>query len=182
MWGSSRNSLCHRMQVTPTATVSVPLPIWDQNKGNIVAAEAALVRASEEPHRVEVNLTNNFAAAYTLYKNNVDALEYYRKFILPDQVRAYRGVFDRRRVDLSVAFGDLVQAQQTLAADVSTYLTILGQLWTSVVGVADFLQTDDLFQLAQPRELPELPTFDRPPLWPCPHENAAITAHLLPPQ
>jgi outer membrane protein, heavy metal efflux system len=169
-------------QMTPTATVSVPLPVWDQNKGNIVAAEAALVRASEEPHRVEVNLANNFAAAYTLYKNNVDALEYYRKFILPDQVRAYRGVFDRRRVDPSVAFGDLVQAQQTLAADVSTYLTILGQLWTSVVGVADFLQTDDLFQLAQPRELPELPAFDRPPPWPCPHENAAITAHLLPPQ
>ena len=76
------------LQVTPTATVSVPLPIWDQNKGNIVAAEAALVRAAEEPHRVETNLVNNFAAAYTSYKNNVDALEYYRKFILPDQVRA----------------------------------------------------------------------------------------------
>jgi cobalt-zinc-cadmium efflux system outer membrane protein len=166
------------MQVVPTAQVSVPLPLWDKNKGNIVAAEAARVRASEEPHRVEVTLTNNLATAYTGYKNNVDALEYYRKFILPDQVRAYRGVFERRRVDPGVAFGDLVQAQQTLASDVSTYLTILGQLWTSVVGVADLLQTDDLFQLAEPKELPELPDFERQLLWPCPHEGAAIPAHL----
>jgi outer membrane protein, heavy metal efflux system len=166
------------MQAVPTAQVSVPLPLWDKNKGNIVTAEAALVRASEEPHRVEVTLSSNLATAYTGYKNNVEALEYYRKFILPDQVRAYRGVFERRRVDPGVAFGDLVQAQQTLAGDVSTYLTILGQLWTSVVGVADLMQTDDLFQLAEPKELPELPDFDRPSLWPCPHEGGAIAAHL----
>jgi cobalt-zinc-cadmium efflux system outer membrane protein len=156
------------MQVVPTAQVSVPLPVWDLNKGNIIAAEAALVRAGEEPHRVEVSLANSLATAYASYKNNLDALEYYRKVILPDQVRYYRGVFDRRRVDPNAAFGDLVQAQQTLAADVGNYLTILGQLWTSVVQVADFLQTDDLFQIAHPKELPELPDFAAAP-WACPH-------------
>ena len=86
-------------QIVPTVTLGMPLPIWDQNKGNIMAAEAALVRASEEPHRVEVTLTNNLATAYTGYKNNLDALEYYRRYILPDQVRYYRGVFDRRQID-----------------------------------------------------------------------------------
>jgi cobalt-zinc-cadmium efflux system outer membrane protein len=158
------------MQVIPTASITVPLPIWDKNKGNIVAAEAALVRASEEPHRAEVALTNSLATAYAAYKNNVDGLEYYRRFILPDQVRAYRGVFERRRIDPGVAFADLVQAQQTLATDVANYLTILGQLWTSVVSVADLLQTDDLFQLAEPRELPPLPDL-RWPVWSCPHER-----------
>ena len=58
------------------------------------------------------------------------------------------------RIDPNAAFGDLVQAQQTLVADVTAYLGILGSLWTSVVGVADFLQTDDLFQLGKPMELP----------------------------
>lgn len=156
-------------QVVPTAQVSFPLPVWDQNKGNILAAEAALVRASEEPHRVAVTLTNNFAAAYTNYKNNLDALEYYRKFILPDQVRAYRGIYDRRRIDPNAAFGDLVQAQQTLAANVTTYLGILGQLWSSVVSVADFLQTDDLFQLSHVENLPCLPELDHLPPWICDH-------------
>ena len=134
--------------------IGVPLPIWDQNKGNIIAAEAALVRATEEPHRVELNLTNNLATAYANYKSNLDGLEYYRRYILPDQVRTYRGVFERRGVDPGVVFGDLVTAQQTLATSVGQYLTILNQVWTSVVSVADVLQTDDLFQLAEKREVP----------------------------
>src|SRR5262249_29118633 len=92
------------MQWVPSAQVTFPLPIWDQNKGAPIAAEAALVRAGEEPHRVEVTLTNNLATAYATYKNNLDALEYYRRFILPDQVRYYRGVFERRKVDLTAPF------------------------------------------------------------------------------
>jgi len=156
-------------QMTPTATVSFPLPIWDQNKGNIIAAEAALMTASEEPHRVELTLTNTLATNYLNYKTNLEALEYYRKFILPDQVRYYRGVYDRRRIDPNSAFGDLVQAQQTLASNVSTYLGILSSLWTSVVSVADMLQTDDLFQMGTPHELPELPDLEHLRPWLCIH-------------
>jgi hypothetical protein len=52
----------------------------------------------------------------------------------------------------------------------TTYLGILGSLWSSAVSVADLLQTDDLFQLAQPRELPPLPEFDQLPAWPCCHD------------
>jgi cobalt-zinc-cadmium efflux system outer membrane protein len=162
------------MQWVPSAQVTVPLPIWDQNRGAIIASEAALVRATEEPHRVEVTLTSNLAAAYANYKNNLDALEYYRRFILPDQVYYYRGVFTRRMVDNAAAFGDLVTAQQTLATDVATYLTTLGALWTSVVSVADFLQTDDLFQLAHPQTIPELPDLEHLPVWPCPHPVPAV--------
>lgn len=65
-------------------SVGFPIPIWDQNKGNIIAAQAALVRASEESHRVEVTLASNLASAYTNYKSNLVALEDYRRNILPD--------------------------------------------------------------------------------------------------
>jgi cobalt-zinc-cadmium efflux system outer membrane protein len=156
-------------QWTPSAQVSFPLPIWDHNKGAIVAAEAALVRATEEPHRVQQALTSSLTMAYVTYKNNLDALEFYRRFILPDQVRAYRGVFERRGVDPNVAFADIVTAQQALATGVSTYLGILGSLWSSAVSVVDLLQTEDLFQLAQPQALPELPDLEHPLHWPCPH-------------
>jgi cobalt-zinc-cadmium efflux system outer membrane protein len=157
-------------QVVHTVTLGVPFPIWDQNKGNIMAAEAMQKRASEEPHRVEESLTNMLATAYTGYKTNLEALEYYRKFILPDQVRAYRGVLERRQIDPNAAFSDLVSAQQTLATDVTSYLGILGSLWSSAVSVADLLQTDDLFQIAQPRELPPLPDLNQLPAWPCCHD------------
>jgi cobalt-zinc-cadmium efflux system outer membrane protein len=156
-----------------TLSVGFPIPIWDQNKGNIIAAQSALVRASEETHRVEVTLANNLASAYTNYKNNLVALEDYRRNILPDLVRYYRGIFARRQIDPNSPFGDLVTAQQTLTANVTAYITVLGSLWTSVVGVADFLQTDDLYQLAQPRELPELPDFSQLSLLTCGHPALA---------
>jgi cobalt-zinc-cadmium efflux system outer membrane protein len=153
-----------------TAQIGFPLPIWDQNKGNIIAAEAALGRAREEPHRAELTLTNSLATAYTAYQNNLQALESYRRYVLPDQVRAFRGVYARRTVDPNVAFADLVTAQQNLSSNVTTYLSILGQVWSSVVTVADFLQTDDLYQLAKPKEVPPLPDLEHFPSWACRHE------------
>jgi cobalt-zinc-cadmium efflux system outer membrane protein len=160
-----------------TLALGLPLPIWDQNKGNIIAAQGALARASEESHRVEVTLTNSLALAYESYRNNLYAMESYRRYVLPNLVRYYRGVFARRQSDLVFAqqnFGDLVFAQQNLTTNVTTYLGILGSLWSSVVSVADFLQTDDLYQLGKRRELPELPDFRQLPHWACDH--AALAA------
>jgi len=158
-------------------TLGFPVPIWDQNKGNIMSAQAALIRAIEESHRVEMYWTNTMAANYANYQNNLKALEYYRRWILPDQVSYYRGVFDRRQVDPNASPGDLlanlVTAQQALAANVQNYLGILGSLWAAVVSVADPLQTDDLFQMATPHELPPLPDFDQMPQWLCPHHRLA---------
>jgi cobalt-zinc-cadmium efflux system outer membrane protein len=153
--------------------IGMPLPIWDQNKGNIIAAQAGLAQATEESHRVEVALTNGLAAAYANYQNNLYAIEYYRRYILPDLVRYYRGIYARRQIDPASPFGDLVNAQQMLSTNVTTYLGVLQNVWTSAVGVADFLQTADLFQLARPQVLPELPDFTQPPQWPCGHESLA---------
>jgi cobalt-zinc-cadmium efflux system outer membrane protein len=154
-----------------TLAISAPIPVWDQNRGNILAAEGALARALEEPHRVELALTNNLAMAYTNYQTNVYAVEYYRRYVLPNQVVAYRGVLLRRQLDPGAQFGDLVAAQQALATGVTTYLGLLGSLWSSVVSVADLLQTDDLFQTADPMTLPPLPDLESIPALPCCHPS-----------
>jgi cobalt-zinc-cadmium efflux system outer membrane protein len=161
-----------------TFGVSAPLPFWDQNRGNILQAEAALARALEEPHRVELALTNTLAANFQNYQTNLEAIEYYRRYILPDQVRAYRGTLERRQVDINAQFGDLVAAQQALAGSVTTYLTMLGSLWTSVISVADMLQTNDLFQAAAPHKLEELPSdLDLLPPLPCCHPFGQNAGH-----
>ena len=123
-----------------------------------------------------MTLANNLATAYTGYRNNLYAMEYYRKNILPDLVRYYRGIHAHRQIDPSSAFGDLVAAEQMLSSSVSSYITILGNLWTSAVGVADFLQTDDLYQVAKRRELPELPDFNQLRHWACDHVALAASA------
>ncbi len=60
-----------------------------------------------------------------------------------------------------------------LSSSVSAYIGILGSLWSSAVSVADFLQTDDLFQVAKQRELPQLPDFSELSHWACGHHSVA---------
>jgi cobalt-zinc-cadmium efflux system outer membrane protein len=139
-----------------TLQVGFPLPIWDQNKGAIMAAEANLARALQEPKRVELALTNSVANAYTAYATNLESVETYRRAILADFVRAYRGVYERRRIDPAVAFSDLLGAQQNLAGGVTSYLTALTTLWSSIVTLIDFVQTDDLFEVGKATPLPPL--------------------------
>jgi outer membrane protein, heavy metal efflux system len=175
-WSLQRDFVNYPHGTYSEFSLGFPLAIFDQNKGNIIAAQGALVRASKEMHRVEVTLTNSLATAYEGYRNNLYAMEYYRRDVLPHLVRYYRGVFARRQIDPTSAFGDLVFAQQNLSSNITSYIGVLGSLWASVVNVADFLQTDDLFQVAQRREVPELPDFNGLAHWAHDHVAQAIAA------
>lgn len=160
--------------IVNSVTVGVPIPLWDQNKGNIIQAQGNLLRAVEEAHRVRDDLTSRLAEAFERYDDTRILLEYYRDHILPDQVRAYRGAFERHQQEPDkVSFADVVVAQQTLATTISTYVTTLGSQWTAVVDVANLLQTNDLFQVgleAMPTEcVAPVPDLDRLPALPCCH-------------
>jgi cobalt-zinc-cadmium efflux system outer membrane protein len=137
---------------TTSVQLGGPIPIYDRNRGNIIQAQGTLMRAIEEPHRVRDDLTSRLASAFELYDDNRLQLEIYRNQIIPDQVRAYQGVYQRFRIQrqddpTKVGFGDVVTAQQTLVTNITNYVTILGQAWSSAIGVADLLQTNDLFQV-----------------------------------
>ena len=66
--------------------VGAPLPVWDQNRGNIMAAEAALIRASADVDRAANDLRNQLADAYNNYVTNEVTLKYYRTDMIVDQV------------------------------------------------------------------------------------------------
>jgi len=160
--------------VTPSLQVSVPIPVWDRNSGNIMQAQGQLMRAIEEDHRVRDDLTSRLAEAFERYQNNRAILEYYRTRLLPDQVRAFRGIYDRYHQELDkVSFNDVITSQQTLATLVQNYVATLGAMWTAVVDVANLLQTNDLFQvgLEPPPTQPVAPVPDLEHLWslPCGH-------------
>lgn len=153
-------------QASPSIAVSVPVPVFNKNQGNILAAEAAVIRTSEEPHRVRNELTTTLAEAFERYDSSRVLLSYYRDQILPDLVRVYRGVYERYQREPAgpagspPGFTDVVVAQQNLAQAVATYVTTLGNLWQAVVDVADPLQTLDLFGMGGPT----LPVSDIPDL------------------
>jgi cobalt-zinc-cadmium efflux system outer membrane protein len=160
------NNIAHNVQVT------VPLPIWDRNQGNILQARANLTRAADEVERVRNDLVTRLADAYERYDNNRKLLDYYRQWILPDQVRAYRGVFDRYlrgepTEKAVVTFGDVVTAQQTLAGSITAYVTALDATWSSVVDLAGLLQLSDLSQLGKLEAVAPVPSLDMLPSAPC---------------
>ena len=76
----------------PFFTGSVTLPLWDRNQGGIKQAQAQLVQAVEEPHRVRAALTASVSDAYRRLEENRVLLEIYRKQVLIQQAQAFRAV------------------------------------------------------------------------------------------
>jgi cobalt-zinc-cadmium efflux system outer membrane protein len=135
---------------TVSLQIGAPLPIFDTNRGNIIAAEAALARASSEYDRARNDLLANLADTFARYETNYQTAKQYRGSILADQVRAYRGVYRHYQVDVDADFNDVITAQQTLASTISTYIQLLGDQWQAVADLAGLLQTDDIFGMGQP--------------------------------
>jgi cobalt-zinc-cadmium efflux system outer membrane protein len=158
-------------RITPTVTASVPVPIFDRNQGAIQQMQGALMRANEEPHRVRADLTARLADAFRRYDETQKLLDLYRKDILPMQVQAFRATVKRHYGDVpgAVAYNDLIASEQNLVSAIGTYLTILGAQWQAVVDTANLLQTDDLFQLAEPVPVAPVPDLDQLLKLPCCH-------------
>jgi cobalt-zinc-cadmium efflux system outer membrane protein len=141
-------------------TLTVPVPVWDQNRGAIQQAQWLWMQAMQNLPAARNTLTSSLADAYNRYstaKKQVEIALAQTK----DQVRVYKAVYTRfRGGDTAVTFGDVVAAQQTLAGYLTGYLSALGLQWTAVVDMANLLQTDDLFKGIARKDDPDLPPLD----------------------
>jgi outer membrane protein, heavy metal efflux system len=143
-----------------SATLGVPLPIWDQNRGGIMAAKNQLQQANQGPPQVQLRLTASLADAYYRYETARQQVQL-GMVQVQDQVRAYRALYSRWNVEgARVSFGDLVSAEQTMVGYVSAYITALGLQWQAVVDVANLLQTNDLFQVCPMQEVAPVPDLE----------------------
>jgi RNA polymerase sigma factor (sigma-70 family) len=121
-----------------------PFPVWDGKKGNVLKAQAALVRATEEEHRVRKELTARLAEAYAKYESNRRLVELCRDQILPDQVRVYRRVCrDRQEGPGRVTTEDLLNAHQALTTATTTSNEALRETWMAISAVTALLQTEE---------------------------------------
>ena len=126
--------------------VGLPLPIFDRNQGNIAAAHAQLGRSHQDLADTRNQLLGDLAQAYNRFATNRTIAENFRTQILPDQVRVYRGVYDRfRQAGGVVDFAQIVVSQQALADAVTSYVDALQAQWESAVDLAELMQVDDFF-------------------------------------
>ena len=131
-------------------TVGLPVPIFDQNRGAIRQSQASLLRAMEEPHRVEAALTASFADAYRRYEESRVILQMYQKTILPKQVQSFRGAIKLHfGGPQQLQFTDVISAEQNLITAIGAYLPILQAQWQAVADVSSLLQTDQVYQMVE---------------------------------
>ncbi len=146
-----------------SAIFTVPVPVWDQNRGGIIQAESQLIQANLQPRQTQLQLINTLADAYNRYATAREQVRISTAQI-QDQVRAYRALRARYNAQpAQVAFADIYTAQQTLAGYTSAYIIALGAQWTAVVDVANLLQTDDLFGLGPSEPVVPVPDLEHLP-------------------
>jgi cobalt-zinc-cadmium efflux system outer membrane protein len=130
--------------------VGVPLPIFDRNRGNIINSRGDVLHATQQTPRIVNDLVAQLADAFERFETNRINLQYLRAQIQPDLVWAYNGVrsrFNELGENGPVGFGDIIVAQQNLAAGVSMYLATLGAQWQAVTDLARLLQVENLEEL-----------------------------------
>ncbi len=125
---SNDNTLGASNRIIAGVQATVPVPVWDLNRGAVEQSRGALLRAVEEQHRVRDSLTSRVADAYRRYAESRDLLELYRVDILPKQVQAFRAAVTRHYGGEigRVAYTDLIQSEQNLVSVIGPYIVALG--------------------------------------------------------
>ncbi|MEZ5944178.1 MAG: TolC family protein [Planctomycetaceae bacterium] len=128
--------------------VSLPVPLFNKNEGNISAAYADVVKANQTWFQTRNDLVATLAEAYNRYSTSRSIAASYRDGILKDQVNAYRGASDHfRAAGVASDFAEVVVAQQSLSAAISEYLQSLQDQWLATVDLAEVLQVDDFYAM-----------------------------------
>jgi cobalt-zinc-cadmium efflux system outer membrane protein len=146
-------------RTTVNLQLSIPIPVFDRNRGGILAADATLNHDCQERDRIRNDLVNTLADAYNRYQSNHLLVDFYRSGILAQQIVVYRGTYRRHQEDPdAVGFNDVVTAQQLIATNLQTYIQALSDQWQAVIDLARLLQADDLYGIGPPMPVAEIPS------------------------
>lgn len=134
------------------AEVSVQLPIFNRNQGNIGAAVADLDRAKLERERIALTLRERAASIVDQYASaKLMALEY-REEILPRARKAYTLLFEKN-AQMLASRPRALDAQRQLYELQTEYIVALESVWATGIALQGFLLTDGLEAPARPGEV-----------------------------
>lgn len=135
-----------------TATVTVPVPIFNRNQGNIMSARAEVARAVHATRQTQVRLTERLANAYQRFEVARRTVTLFEERVLPDateSLRLIRLAFDAG--DPKFDYNAVLDAQRTLANARLSLIQARGEIWQAVSLIEGLLQRDDApFPLPHP--------------------------------
>jgi outer membrane protein, heavy metal efflux system len=135
-----------------TAGLSVQIPIFNRNQGNIAAARADIDRAEQEKQRIALTLRERAATVVDQYANaRLMAVEY-RGEMLPRAKKAYGLMVEKYGLMLA-SYPRVLQAQRKLYELQAEYIMVLEGVWTNGIALQGYLLTDGLEAPARPGEM-----------------------------
>ncbi len=134
------------------AEVSVEIPLFNRNQGNVAAARADIERAGQEKKRISLTLRERAASAIDQYANaRLMAVEY-RDEMLPLAKKAY-GLMVEKYGQMLASYPRVLDAQRKLYELQIEYIGALESVWTNGIALQGYLLTDGLEAPARPGEV-----------------------------
>jgi outer membrane protein, heavy metal efflux system len=134
------------------AEVSVEIPIFNRNQGDVAAARANIDRAEQEKRRIALTLRDRAASAVDQYANaRLMAVEF-RDEILPRAKKAY-GLMNEKYGLMLASYPRVLASQRKLYELQIEYVAALEAVWTNGIALRGYLLTDGLEAPARPGEV-----------------------------
>lgn len=150
-FGYSLEELSPGTRVGPEGFVelTVPLPLFDRNQGNIASARADSERAEQEVRRLELSIRARLAFAFRDYRNSRRTVERYRQEILSRAQRAY-DLYLAKFLEMAAAYPQVLIAQRTLFQARVDYVQALVALRQNAIAIEGFLLAGGLTPPGEP--------------------------------
>jgi outer membrane protein, heavy metal efflux system len=134
------------------AEVSVQIPVFNRNQGDIAAARAEIERAEQEKKRIALTLRERAASAVDQYANaRLMAVEF-REEMLPRAKKAYGLMVEKYGLMLA-SYPRVLEARRKLYELQAEYIAALEGVWTNGIALQGYLLTDGLEAPARPGEV-----------------------------
>jgi outer membrane protein, heavy metal efflux system len=125
------------------ATANIQIPLFNHNQGNVEASKAQLERERREVERIRLQLVETAQPVLQQYLTSKLDAERYKTQLIPRARRAYELYLHKYR-NMAAAYPEVIVSQRTLFQLEDSYARTLGELWTSVAQLQNYLLADGL--------------------------------------
>ncbi len=119
--------------------VSVVVPLWNRNQGNIFAAQSQVAGARADVQRIELELANQTAQALASYRAATQMVAKYEEQIVPKARETFR-ISEQLYAQGQIDFLRLLQAQKTLLEAELARIDAQEQRWRAAATIAGLRQ------------------------------------------
>jgi outer membrane protein, heavy metal efflux system len=124
-------------------SLSINLPLFNRNQGNVAAARAEVERARDDVTRVQLSLQHRAEPLLQAYRTEEIQAGLYKGEMIPEALRAYQLYLYNYR-HMAAAYPEVLISQRTLFQLEVAYIETLDHLWQNAIALQNFMLTNAL--------------------------------------